>query len=66
MNTNKEQGFIQLVIVIIIALVAAKYFFDWSIFEAAGTAEGQGAMAYLKDILVWIKDQLLALWGYIH
>jgi hypothetical protein len=66
MNTKRNGGFVGLVVLIIIALVAAKYFWDWSIFEAAGTPEGQGALAYLKDILVWIKDALLALWAYIH
>lgn len=66
MNTKKDRGFIELIVVIIIALVALKYFFDWSIFEAAGTPEGQNALVYLKEILVWIKDALLALWAYIH
>lgn len=66
MNTKKDRGFVQIIVVAIIALVALKYFFDWSIFEAAGTPEGQGALAYLKEILVWLKDSVLALWAYIH
>ena len=63
---RQNKGFIQLIILIVIALVAAKYFFNWSIFEAAGTPEGKGTLAYLSDLFVWIKGAILALWSYIH
>jgi hypothetical protein len=61
-----EQGFVQFILLIIIALVAAKYFFNWSIFEAAQTPEGKGALDYLKELVFWLKDSAVALWSYIH
>ena len=60
-----NKGFISTIVVIIIALAALKYFFDWSIFEAAGTSEGQGTLAYVKDLLVWMKDAVVTVWHYI-
>ena len=60
-----NRGFIHTVVVIIIGLAALKYFFDWSIFEAAGTAEGQSTLSYVKELLVWIKDKVVSLWNHI-
>lgn len=65
-NMKKQEGFIGLLFLILVALVALKYFFDFSIFEWSRTDEGHEALIYLKDILVWLKESLLALWAYIH
>lgn len=50
-----NRGFISTLVVIILALAAAKYFFDWSIFDAAATPEGQGTVTYVRRILdvIW-------------
>jgi hypothetical protein len=67
---RKNDGFISLIITIIIALALAKYFFDWSIFEALETEEGQGTVGYIRAIwdivwkyigspLTWAWDQVI-------
>jgi hypothetical protein len=61
-----EGGFVGIIILIIIALVALKYFFDFSVFAWAATDEGKRSLIYLKDILVWLKGVVLAAWAYIH
>ncbi len=63
---NKNRGFVTLAVLILIALVALKYFFGWSAFEAAQTPEGKSALQYAKDILVWLKNLLVSAWSYIH
>jgi hypothetical protein len=63
---KKDRGFVGLLLLVLVALVALKYFFDFSIFEWSRTDEGKGALIYLKDILMWLKDTLLAGWAYIH
>lgn len=63
---HKNKGFVGYIVIIIIALVALKYFFNWSIFEAAGTEEGKSALSYLKDLLIWVKNLFVAVWNYIH
>jgi hypothetical protein len=52
---KKNDGFISLLIMIIIGLAAAKYFFGWSILSALSSPEGQGTVGYLKDVwnIVW-------------
>ncbi len=63
---KKNEGFVGILVLVLVALVALKYFFDFSIFAWASTDEGKGALIYLKDILVWLKGVVLAAWGYIH
>jgi hypothetical protein len=55
MNTKGEKGFITTLLIIIIALAALKYFFNWSIFDAAASEEGRGTISYIRDVLnrVW-------------
>lgn len=55
---KKDKGFISIIIVIILGLAALKYFFNWSIFDAAASPEGQGTIGYIRDILN-------TLWRYI-
>lgn len=62
---KKDRGFIQTIIIVIIALAALKYFWDWSIFEAAETEEGQGTIAYIKQILNYLKNFIVSLWNKI-
>jgi len=61
---NREGGFIGWLILIIIALALLKYFFDWSIFDAAASEEGQGTIYYIRDILdlTWYYIQTPVLW----
>lgn len=66
MNTHGDRGFIGTIILIILALAALKYFFDFSIFEFLGSPEGKSVLDYVKEILAWLKDAVLALWSYIH
>jgi hypothetical protein len=63
---NKSGGFVGIIILIILALVAAKYFFDFSIFNWAASPQGKEALAYLWKVLAWLKTEALALWAYIH
>ena len=63
---KKDRGFVGIIVIGLLALVALKYFFDFSIFAWARTSEGRGALIYLKDLLIWLKGAILALWGYIH
>ena len=59
---NKREGFIGYVLLLIIALALLKYFFNWSIFDAIASQQGQKTLAYLKDILNVIKYYLDILW----
>ncbi len=61
-----ERGFIEIILVVILALAALKYFFDFSIFEFLGSEEGKGLVYYIKEILIWIKEALVSLWHYIQ
>lgn len=51
----KNKGFIGILVLIIIALALAKYFFDWSIFDALSSEKGKDTVLYVKNILnvVW-------------
>jgi hypothetical protein len=61
-----NRGFISWLILIIVALAALKYFFDWSIFDAAATEEGRGTINYIREVLnttwFYIKTPLAFLW----
>jgi len=52
---KKDQGLIGYVLLIIIALALLKYFFNWSIFEAAATPQGQETVGYTHQVIntVW-------------
>ncbi len=53
-----NRGFIQLIVLVIIGLAALKYFLNWSIFDAASSAEGRSTISYVRDIVNFI-------WSYI-
>lgn len=63
---NKEKGFIETIILIIVGLALLKYFFDWSIFEFLSSAQGREVFQYVKDIFTWIKEAIVSLINYIR
>lgn len=54
-NMKKDGGFIGIIILIILALAAAKYFLNWDIFDAASSEQGQSTMGYIRNVVntVW-------------
>ena len=54
----RQAGFIGKLILIVIALVLLKYFFNWSIFDAASSEQGRRTIEYIKDVFSVV-------WGYI-
>ncbi|MEK7176761.1 MAG: hypothetical protein AAB719_00465 [Patescibacteria group bacterium] len=69
---KKQGGFISWLILIIVGLALLKYFFNWSIFDAASSEKGQATISYLRDILnltwkyigtpvMWLWDRVVEL-----
>lgn len=56
---KKERGFIGIIVLILIALIVLKYLYDFSVFEAAASPQGQGTITYTHQILNTI-------WSYIQ
>ncbi len=52
---SKKGGFIGLIILIIIALIVLKYLYNFSVFEAAGTPQGQSTINYTQQVFgtIW-------------
>lgn len=52
---KRNRGFITTILLIIVGLALLKYFFNWSIFDAAASEEGRGTISYIRDVLntVW-------------
>ncbi|MEK9172005.1 MAG: hypothetical protein AAB782_02110 [Patescibacteria group bacterium] len=63
---KRDKGFISWLILIIIALALLKYFFDWSIFDAAASEKGRETINYIREVLntVWsyIRVPVLFVW----
>mgnify|MGYP001602986194 CR=1 FL=1 len=61
-----NRGFISWLILIIIALASLKYFFDWSIFDAAASEQGRNTISYIREVLstTWsyIKTPVTFVW----
>ena len=55
---KKDQGLIGYIILIIIGLALLKYFFNWSIFEAAATPQGQETVSYTHQVINTIWSHL--------
>lgn len=63
---SSNRGFISWIIIAFIALVLLKFFLNWDIFDAAATPEGQGTMAYARNLinLIWsyVGAPLVFIW----
>jgi hypothetical protein len=57
---KKQDGFIAFILIFIIALALLKYFFDWSIFEASATPQGQETVSYTRNLIDTIWHYLQA------
>lgn len=55
---KNEKGFVEIVILVIIALVLLKFFLNFDLFEAADSAQGQETIGYTGQLLRTI-------WSYI-
>ena len=66
---ESEKGIIGWLLLIIIALALLKYFFDFSIFDAASSEQGMQTIEYVKNIFsaVWnfIRTPVLYIWDEI-
>ena len=53
--TNKKGGFIGIIVLIIVALIILKYLYNFSVFEAASTPQGQSTISYTQQIIntIW-------------
>ena len=64
-----DRGFIRTILVIVIALALLKYFFNWSIFDAADSEQGKGTIEYIRQVLntIWayIEKPILFVWNNI-
>jgi len=62
----RQKGFIGQLILVVIALALLKYFFNWSIFDAANSEQGKMTINYIKDVLniAWsyIRTPILFIW----
>lgn len=58
MKGSKQQGIIGLILLIIIALILAKYFLNFSVFSAASSPQGTATVSYTQQVLSTI-------WSYI-
>ncbi len=65
----RNEGFIGWLILVIIALAFFKYFFNWSIIDAANSEQGKNTIKYVKDVLnvIWfyVRPSALYIWGII-
>ena len=73
---KKQAGFIGRLILIVIALVLLKYFFDWSIFDAASSEQGKRTIEYIKEVfntawsyidepVLYVWNKILEIWNYL-
>ncbi|MDO8569669.1 MAG: hypothetical protein Q7R89_02770 [bacterium] len=66
---KRDKGFVGWLILVVIALALLKYFFNWSIFDAASSEQGRNTINYIKDVLsvIWsyIKTPALFIWQMI-
>lgn len=61
-----KNGFIGTLLVIVVALVLLKYFFDFSLLEFLKSDRGREVLEYLKSILDYMKDIAIRVWNYIQ
>jgi len=58
MKVTKEKGIIGIIVLIIVALILAKYFYNFNIFSAAASPQGTETVSYTQQVLGTI-------WSYI-
>ena len=59
MKMDRQGGFIiKYIILAVAALALLKYFFDWSIFDALASEEGQSTIDYIRKVLGYIWSYL--------
>ena len=53
-----------LIVMIIVGLVALKYFLNWDIFDAASSSQGQSTIGYIRNIVntVWSYIGMPVVW----
>ena len=53
---NRQGGFIGIIVLIIIGLALLKYFFNWSVFDAATSPQGHDTISYVRQVLntIWL------------
>lgn len=52
----RRKGFIGFLALLIVALALLKYFFDWSIFEAATSEQGRKTVIYIKEVIGYVSS----------
>ena len=57
-----DRGFIGFILLIIIALILAKYFYNFSVFQAASSPQGQQTISYTQQILNAIWSVITFIW----
>lgn len=62
---NSQGGFIGLLLLIIVALAALKYFLNFDIFSAAATPQGQGTISYLGRLWDYVSPAVMFVWNQI-
>ena len=66
---KRNRGFVGNLILLVIALALAYYFFDWSIFDAAESEKGRDTIDYIRNVLTalysYIKTPVLFVWNKI-
>ena len=70
MKREKERGIIGLLVVLVVGLILAKYLFNWSIFTAAESQQGQETVSYTHELFsnawYYIKLPFVFIWQRIH
>lgn len=69
MEKEEQKGFIHLILLGLVALALLKYSFDWSIFDALASEQGQGTVTYIRRVLdtIWsyISAPVTFVWNYV-
>ncbi|MDB5194083.1 MAG: hypothetical protein JWN50_97 [Parcubacteria group bacterium] len=68
-SVNREQGFVGIIILVIVGLALLKYFINFDIFAAADSTQGQQTIGYTGQILrtVWsyISTPVTFVWSQV-
>ena len=63
---STTEGFIGIIILVVVTLALFKYFLDWSVFEAAATPQGQETISYSEKVIstIWhyLSIPVLFIW----